>query len=107
MTNPLQGLLAKLGIRPNEMALVIAIVTIIGVTLGADTNRSYWFQWETNSIEIGRQTALLGIFALGAMMVIVSGGIDLSSGSMIAFSHSPSKCPRPAIGWGFASKVNR
>ncbi len=90
--NQRAGLLAKLGIRPNEIALLFAILAIIGITLGADSNRSYWFQWETNSIEIGRQTALLGIFALGAMMVIVSGGIDLSSGSMIAFSGTVIAC---------------
>jgi len=92
MKNHRQGLLAKLGIRPNEIALIVAIIAIIGITLGLDANRSYWFQWDTNSIEIGRQTALLGIFALGAMMVIVSGGIDLSSGSMIAFSGTVIAC---------------
>ena len=37
-------------------------------------------------VDITRQTALLGIFALGAAIVIISGGIDLSSGSVIAFS---------------------
>ncbi len=100
MTNQHQGLLTKLGIRPNEIALLIAIVTILGVTLLADTNRSYWFQWQTNSIEIGRQTALLGIFALGAMMVIVSGGIDLSSGSMIAFSGTVIACSMIYLQYG-------
>ena len=32
-----------------------------------------------------RQTVILGIFALGSAIVIIAGGIDLSSGSMIAF----------------------
>jgi ribose/xylose/arabinose/galactoside ABC-type transport system permease subunit len=39
-------------------------------------------------INILRQTAFLGIFALGAAVVIIAGGIDLSSGSVIAFSGS-------------------
>ena len=41
-----------------------------------------------NAQEILRQTSLLGVFALGAAIVIISGGIDLSSGSVIAFSGS-------------------
>ena len=32
-----------------------------------------------------RNTVLLGIIALGAAVVIIAGGIDLSSGSMVAF----------------------
>ncbi|HZU38164.1 MAG TPA: ABC transporter permease, partial [Gemmataceae bacterium] len=38
--------------------------------------------------EIIRQTSLLGIFAIGSAIVIIAGGIDLSSGSVIAFSGS-------------------
>ncbi len=41
-----------------------------------------------NAQDILRETSLLGIFALGAAIVIISGGIDLSSGSMIVFSGS-------------------
>jgi ribose/xylose/arabinose/galactoside ABC-type transport system permease subunit len=40
----------------------------------------------SSAVDILRQTALLGIFTLGAAIVIIAGGIDLSSGSVIAFS---------------------
>ncbi|HLQ43595.1 MAG TPA: ABC transporter permease, partial [Planctomycetaceae bacterium] len=40
----------------------------------------------TNAQELLRQTSLLGVLALGAAIVIISGGIDLSSGSVVAFS---------------------
>ncbi len=40
----------------------------------------------TSAIDILRQTAMLGIFALGSAVVIIAGGIDLSTGSMIAFA---------------------
>ena len=40
----------------------------------------------TSFRDIARNVALLGIFALGAAVVIIAGGIDLSAGSMIAFS---------------------
>jgi ribose transport system permease protein len=39
-----------------------------------------------NLQNLSRQTALLGIFALGAAVVIISGGIDLSQGSVIGFT---------------------
>ncbi len=87
-----QSIFARLGIRATEVALVLAIVAIVGITLAVDENRSYWFESQTNAVEIGRQASLLGIFALGAMMVIISGGIDLSAGSMIAFSGTSIAC---------------
>jgi ribose/xylose/arabinose/galactoside ABC-type transport system permease subunit len=39
-----------------------------------------------------RQTSLLGITALGAAIVIIAGGIDLSIGSVIAFSGTVCAC---------------
>ena len=51
-----------------------------------DSQHSYWNNPGPSAVDILRQTAFLGIFALGAAIVIISGGIDLSSGSMIAFS---------------------
>lgn len=68
----------------NEISLLIAILGVVGFTTWVSP--SYQQKpWE-NAKEILRQTSLLGIFALGAGAVIISGGIDLSSGSVIAFS---------------------
>jgi ribose/xylose/arabinose/galactoside ABC-type transport system permease subunit len=68
----------------NEFGLLIAIVVVVLVTtFFSDSYRKLPLQ---NAQEILRQTALLGIFSLGAAVVIISGGIDLSSGSVIAFS---------------------
>jgi ribose/xylose/arabinose/galactoside ABC-type transport system permease subunit len=73
-------------LRPAEWALVLAIVLAVVLTALVDANHSYWFQPSTSLRDIARNTALLGIFALGATVVIIAGGIDLSSGSMIALS---------------------
>lgn len=73
-------------LRPAEWALVLAIVLAIVLTALVDANHSYWFQPYTSLRDVARNTALLGIFALGATVVIIAGGIDLSSGSMIALS---------------------
>ena len=51
-------------------------------------NQDYLEEPGRNLRDILRQTALLGIFALGAAIVIIAGGIDLSSGSTIVFSGS-------------------
>lgn len=68
----------------NEVGLLLAVLVVLGLT--ACFSESYRLKPWQNAQEILRQTALLGIFALGAGTVIISGGIDLSSGSVIAFS---------------------
>lgn len=68
----------------NELSLLVAILVVIGFTAMIDD--SYRLKPGYNAREILRQTSLLGIFALGAATVIIAGGIDLSSGSVIAIS---------------------
>src|SRR5436309_5803580 len=76
----------RLPLRFNELALAAAIFVVIVVTATVDSNHSYLTQPGTSFKDIARNVALLGIFALGAAVVIIAGGIDLSAGSMIAFS---------------------
>jgi ribose/xylose/arabinose/galactoside ABC-type transport system permease subunit len=76
----------RLPLRFNEMALVVAILVVVAITTTVDSNHSYWNQPGTSFRDIARNVALLGIFALGAAVVIIAGGIDLSAGSVIAFS---------------------
>lgn len=68
----------------NELGLLFAVALVVVLTGLIDD--SYLAKPGVNAKEILRQTSLLGIFALGAAIVIISGGIDLSSGSVIAFS---------------------
>ena len=72
--------------RGNELALILALGVVVLLTILLDSGRNYLHDPLSSLEVIARQTALLGIFALGAAVVIISGGIDLSSGSMIAFS---------------------
>ena len=70
----------------NELGLAAAILVVTAVT--AVFSKSYHSgdgRAEVARI-ILRDAAMLGIFALGAATVIIAGGIDLSSGSLIAFS---------------------
>lgn len=72
----------------HECQLLIAIFVVAAATALFDADHNYVSP--DRSLESARfivqQTSLLGIFALGAAIVIISGGIDLSSGSVIAFS---------------------
>ena len=73
------GPLARLARQhSNELGLLAAIVVVLAITtVFSDAYRVKTLQ---NTQEILRQTALLGVFSLGAAIVIISGGIDLSSG---------------------------
>jgi ribose/xylose/arabinose/galactoside ABC-type transport system permease subunit len=78
-------LLRRLFQRP-ECGLVAAIVAVVLLSAIVDTQHVYFTRPSDSAVNVLRQTALLGIFALGSALVIISGGIDLSSGSVIAFS---------------------
>lgn len=81
------GLLAGIVARHRgELGLALAILAVVIVTALVDRSHAYWERPAYNAKEIVRQTSLLGIFALGAATVIIAGGIDLSSGAIIAFS---------------------
>ncbi|MBM3955377.1 MAG: ABC transporter permease [Planctomycetes bacterium] len=69
-----------------ELALLAAIVVVFVGTGWLDPNGTYFTSWAESRDIILRNTALLGIIALGAAVVIIAGGIDLSAGSMVAFS---------------------
>jgi ribose/xylose/arabinose/galactoside ABC-type transport system permease subunit len=71
-----------------QIALLAAIVLVFVLTGLLDGNHTYFTNFRGSGIIILRNAALLGIIALGASVVIISGGIDLSSGSMVAFSAS-------------------
>jgi ribose/xylose/arabinose/galactoside ABC-type transport system permease subunit len=70
----------------HEIALILAIGLVFGLTGLVDRNHTYFTSFQDSAIIILRNTSLLGIIALGAAVVIIAGGIDLSSGSMVAFS---------------------
>lgn len=69
-----------------EIGLALAIVVVVLLTIWADEQHNYLYNPRASAVDILRQTAMLGIFALGSSIVIIAGGIDLSSGSTIAFS---------------------
>lgn len=73
-------------VRRHETALFLALLLVVGLTTLFDSQHNYWHSPWTNGTLLLRQTSLLGIFALGSAVVIIAGGIDLSSGAVICFS---------------------
>ncbi len=63
-------------------AALVALVILMAIS--SYIGRPYFLQWQ-NLLNILRQVSYTGIIALGMTYVIVSGGIDLSVGSMAAF----------------------
>jgi ribose/xylose/arabinose/galactoside ABC-type transport system permease subunit len=76
----------RLPVKFNELALLLAVLVVFLLTGVADSNHSYFNRFGPSITQIVREVSLLGIVALGAAVVIIAGGIDLSSGSMMAFS---------------------
>src|SRR5262249_34266842 len=73
-------------LQRTEFGLLAAIALVVLLTGLFDSQHTYFTSPRPSAVAIPRQTALLGIFTLGAAIVIIAGGIDLSSGSVIAFS---------------------
>jgi ribose/xylose/arabinose/galactoside ABC-type transport system permease subunit len=73
-------------LKPNEWALVFSILLVIAGTATLDKSHAYVRFPKTAIQDNARRIAPLGILALGAAVVIISGGIDLSVGSVAALS---------------------
>src|SRR5262245_845569 len=76
----------RLRLGQNELGLLAALLFVVCLTAALDSQHSYIRNSSSNLLDILRQAGMLGIFALGAAVVIIAGGIDLSCGSMIALS---------------------
>jgi ribose/xylose/arabinose/galactoside ABC-type transport system permease subunit len=73
-------------LRSIEFKLVIAWIVVIGITILLDPNSTYRHETSSSAEMVLRQTVLLGFFAVGSAVIVISGGIDLSCGSVIALS---------------------
>ncbi len=85
MNNDSPGLLGRLW-SSVEFKLILSWLLVVIATMLLDSNHTYWNASADSAQIVLRQTVLLGFFALGSAIIIISGGIDLSSGSVIAMS---------------------
>jgi ribose transport system permease protein len=71
----------SLKLRNNLLPILILLVVVAAVALLVPS----FFQ-PSNMLNVGRQSAIVGIIAVGMTFVILTGGIDLSVGSILALS---------------------
>ncbi len=96
---PARGL-AAVGQALNELTIVVAFV-VIALALALTTPQ---FVTTNNVISILLASSLIGIVAVGETFVIVTGGIDLSTGSVVALAGVLSGLAVQA-GWGIGPAV--
>ena len=84
----LRRLYAKTDAQRHQLGLVAAIFVVLCCTTFLDEQHNYVALWDVSLIDLLRQTTMLSLIAVGAAVVIIAGGIDLSAGSVIAFSAS-------------------
>lgn len=73
-------------LRPQEWALLASIICVALATAYLDPNHAYYYRPWTCLTDNLRNIAPLGMLAIGAAVVIIAGGLDLSVASVAAFS---------------------
>jgi len=105
-------------------AEVVRKTRIGGLKIPTDALRAYtmlfalvliWlaFQWATDGLFLGarnfsnltRQTAVTGVLAVGMLMVIVAGQIDLSVGSVVGLAGGVAAIMQGWYGWGLGPSL--
>src|SRR3990170_5757379 len=66
------------------MGKLLGIAIVLSLLCGLLAATEYSFTSGRNLVHLPRQTAFLGIYSMGAGVVILTGGIDLSVGSLMA-----------------------
>ena len=70
--------------RTPQVGLIVGIAVAVAVIYAFDRNGSFFSEYSRRSLI--HQVALYGVLAIGASMVIIAGGIDLSIGAVVALS---------------------
>jgi ribose/xylose/arabinose/galactoside ABC-type transport system permease subunit len=67
-----------------EWGLVAGIVAVLAVIYVLDRDRAFFGVYNVRALS--HRVALFGVLAIGAAVVIIAGGIDLSTGAVVALS---------------------
>jgi ribose/xylose/arabinose/galactoside ABC-type transport system permease subunit len=67
-----------------EWSLVVGIVVVLAVIYFVDSSRAFFSEYSRQTLL--HQVALFGVLSIGAAVVIMSGGIDLSIGAVVALA---------------------
>jgi ribose transport system permease protein len=84
-------------IRSSSSFGIVAILVVMAAILSVSTTE---FLTSENLLSVFRQFSFIGIMAIGQVMVIITGGIDLSVGSVFAFAGVTSAYAMTKLGLG-------
>ena len=70
----------------STLLILLVELAFFGWYLWPESDRSHPFLNQANALLILKYSSIYGIAAIGAAMVIISGGVDLAPGAVIALS---------------------
>jgi ribose/xylose/arabinose/galactoside ABC-type transport system permease subunit len=89
----------------STVAILVLEILFFGWYLWPDGNRSHPFLNAENALLILKYSSIYGIAAVGAAVVIISGGIDLAPGSIIALASVVCGVLFVDVGWGLGPSL--
>ena len=89
----------------STIAILIFEILFFGWYLWPDGSRSHPFLNAENALLILKYSSIYGIAAVGAAVVIISGGIDLAPGSIIALASVVCGALFVDAGWGLGASL--
>jgi ribose/xylose/arabinose/galactoside ABC-type transport system permease subunit len=89
----------------STVAILVLEIVFFGWYLWPDGNRSHPFLNAENALLILKYSSIYGIAAVGAAVVIISGGIDLAPGSIIALASVVCGAMFVDGGWGLGPSL--
>ena len=89
----------------STVAILVLEIIFFGWYLWPDGNRSHPFLNAGNALLILKYSSIYGIAAVGAAVVIISGGIDLAPGSIIALASVVCGALFVDAGWGLGPSL--
>lgn len=79
--SPLRRVLGSSAGRNLGLVMALAVIFIVGAATAPDT-----FPTVANMLVILRQASIIGVISIGMTLIIISGGIDLSVGSVLGLA---------------------
>ena len=89
----------------STVAILVLEILFFGWYLWPDGNRAHPFLNAENALLILKYSSIYGIAAVGAAVVIISGGIDLAPGSIIALASVVCGVLFVDLGWGLGPSL--
>lgn len=100
-----QTKIGKFKISTDVLRAYTMLFALIAIWLYFDYSTGQIFLQPRNFSNLMRQTAVTGVLAVGMLMVIVAGQIDLSVGSVVGLAGGIAAIAQGWLGWGLAPSL--